>query len=135
MKLSKVQKERAIEQMHDLMLRQPQDADGMNQCCLEAVAVLESYFAAAEARTADLPSRQLLGEACFCLISSVGLFRDDDNIQLVSELLTPEFGIELYGLLPRVNRLLDEAVEKGLELVEIEAKAKAAEPATDFDLF
>lgn len=135
MKLSKAQMDRAIEQMHDMMLRQPRDPDGMEKCWLAAEAALETYIAAAEAKTADLPARQQLGEACFFLISSVDLIRDDDNIQLVSELLTPEFGVGLYGLLPRIKRLLDEALKKLAELAEKEAKAEASEPATDVDLF
>ncbi|WP_213664151.1 hypothetical protein [Stutzerimonas stutzeri] len=135
MKLAKAQKERAIEHMHDLMQRLPRDADGMEKCWFAAEEVLDSYLAAAEAKTADLPPRQQLGEACFFLVALVGLIRNDDNIQLVSELLTPEFGIQLYGLHPRVKRLRDEAVKKLAEMAEKETKAAAEEPATDFDLF
>lgn len=133
--LSKAHKEHAIEQMHDLMQRFPQDEEGMEKSWFAAEDVLDSYISAAEARTADLPGRQQLGEACFYLISSVGLIRNDDNIQLVYELLTPEFGVELFALLPRVKRLRDEAVEKLAELAEKETKGGATEPATDFDLF
>lgn len=140
MKVTKAQKERAIGQLHDLMLKQPQSVEGVEECWLGAEAVMESYVSAVEARSADLPARQQLGEACFYLISSVGLIRDDDNMQLIIELLTPELGIELYSLLPRVNRLWDEALAKLGELAEAEANdgaaEKVAEPAnTDFDLF
>lgn len=135
MKLAKAQKEHAIEQMHNLMQCLPQDADGMAKCWFAAENVLDSYLAAAEARTADLPPRQQLGKACFFLIASVGLIRNDDNIQLISELPTPEFGIELYGLHPRVKRLRDETVRKWAKMAEKETKAEAEEFATDFDLF
>lgn len=137
MKLSQVQKTRAIEQMHELMLRMPlhQDVDRVEQCWTAAEYVVDSYIAAAEARASDLPPREQLGEACFQLISLVGLIRNDDNIQLVSELLTPELGVEMYGVLPRVMRLRDQAVEKLTELAEKQTKAEAAEPATNFDLF
>ncbi|HGM8500225.1 TPA: hypothetical protein ACKQEC_004859 [Pseudomonas aeruginosa] len=137
MKLSQVQKKRAIEQMHELMLRMPlpQDVGRVEQCWTAAEYVVDSYIAAAEARASDLPPREQLGEACFHLISLVGLIRNDDNTQLVSELLTPEFGVEMYGLLPRVMRLRDQAVEKLTELAEKQTKAEAAESATNFDLF
>ncbi|SIQ98559.1 hypothetical protein [Aquipseudomonas alcaligenes] len=135
MKLTKTQKEHAIKQMHDLMHRLPQDPDGMEKCWLAAEDVLDSYLAASEERTADLPPRQQLGEACFFLIASVGLICNDDNLQLVSELLTPEFGIELYRLHPRVKRLRDEAVKKLAEIAEKETKAEAEKPGTGFDLF
>ncbi|HDS0929687.1 hypothetical protein QQ994_19015 [Pseudomonas asiatica] len=137
MKLSRAQKKRAIEQMHDLMLRLPlpQDIDCIEQCWTAAEDAVDSYISAAEARTSNLPPRERLGEACFHLISLVGLIRDDDNIQLVSELLTPEFGVELYGLLPRVKRLRDQAVAKLSDLAEKQTKPEAAESATDFDLF
>lgn len=135
MKLSKSQKQRAIDQMHELMQRHPLDADGMAECWLNAEGVLDSYVSAAEERTADLPPRQQLAEACFYLISAVDMIRDHDNIQLVSELLTPEFGIEWYGLLPRIKRLLNEALEKLAELAKMEAKAEDSRSTTDFDLF
>lgn len=124
--LCKAQKEHAIEQMHDLMQRLPQDEEGMGKSWFVAEGVLDSYIAAAEVRIADLPPRQQLGEACFTLICLAGLIRNDDNIQLVSELLTPEFGVELFGLLPKVKRLRDEAVEKLAELAEKEKKAGAS---------
>lgn len=134
MKLSKAQKERAIGQMHGLMLRlpPPQDVDRIEQCWNAAEDAIDSYIAAVEARTSDIPPLEQLGEACFNLIFLVDLIQDDDNIQLISELMTPEFGVELYGLLPRVKRLRDQAVEKLSELAEKQTKA---ESATDFDLF
>ncbi|AQX58276.1 MULTISPECIES: hypothetical protein [Pseudomonas syringae group] len=135
MKLSKSQKQRAIQQMHKLRQQYPLDADGMAERWLDAEGVLDSYASAAEERTADLPSRQELAEACFYLISAVDLIGDDDNIQLVSELLTPEFGIELYGLLPRIKRLLVEALKKLAALAEAERKADYSRAITDFDLF
>lgn len=57
MKLSKAQKQRAIEQMHDLMLRLrlSQEADWIEQCWTAAEDAVDSYIAAAEARTSDLP--------------------------------------------------------------------------------
>nr|WP_172689823.1 hypothetical protein [Pseudomonas fluorescens]ASI38086.1 Hypothetical protein [Pseudomonas fluorescens]AWH58683.1 Hypothetical protein [Pseudomonas fluorescens] len=135
MKLSKSQKQHAIEQMHELMRMHPLDDDGMAERWLDAEGVLDSYVRAAEERTADLPSRLQLAEACFYLISAVGLIRDDDNIQLVAELLTPEFGIELYGLLPRIKRLMNEALDKLAELAVAEAKVDDSSPTADFDLF
>lgn len=135
MTLSKSQKQRAIEQMHELMQHHPLDPDGMTEGWLDAEGLLESYVRAVEQKTADLPLRQQLGEACFYLISAVGLVRDDDNIQLVSELLTPEFGIELYGLLPRVKRLLNDALERLAALAKTEAKVDDTRPHTDFGLF
>ncbi|WP_439125960.1 MAG: hypothetical protein ACNJA3_29060 (plasmid) [Pseudomonas rhizophila] len=136
MKLSKSQKQRAIEQMHELMQMHPlDDDDGMAERWLDAEGVLDSYVRAAEERTADLPPRQQLGEACFFLISAVDLIRDDDNIQLVSELLTPEFGIELYGLLSRIKRLLNQVLDKLAALAVAEAKVDDSRPTTDFDLF
>lgn len=135
MKLSESQKEHAIEQMHDLLRRLPQDDEGMRKSWFAAEKVLDSYITAAEAKTADIPPRQQLGEACFFLIAAVGLIRKDDNIQLISELLTPEYGVELYALLPRVKRLRDQAVERLSELAEKEIKEKAIVPAADFDLF
>ena len=134
MKLSKAQKMRAIEQMHGIVLRlpPPQDIDRMAQCWTAAKDAVDSYMASLEASTSDIPPVEQLGEACFKLIFLVDLVRDDDNIQLVSELLTPEFGIELYGLLPRIKRLRDQAVEKLSELAE---KQTNPEAGTDFDLF
>lgn len=135
MTLSKSQKQRAIEQMHELMQRHPLDGDGMTEGWLNAESLLESYVSAVEEKTADIPPRQKLGEACFYLISAVGLVRDGDNIQLVSELLTPEFGVELYGLLPRVKRLFDDALKNLAALAKTDAKVDDARPHTDFDLF
>lgn len=116
MRLTKAQRERAIQLMHDQLLRQPQDADGIEKSWFAAEEVLDAYIAATEARTADLPPRHQLGEACFYLISSVGLIRDDDNIELIAELLTPEYGLELYGILSRVKRLRDDALVMLAEL-------------------
>jgi len=135
MKLSKAQKQRAIEQMHELMQQHPLDDDGIAERWLDAEGLLDSYVRAAEERTADLPPRLQLAEACFYLISAVDLIRDDDNIQLVSELLTPEYGIELYGLLPRIKRLLNEALQKLDALAVAEANVDDSRPTTDFDLF
>lgn len=137
MKLSKAQKQRAIEQMHDLMLRLPlaEEADRIEQCWTAAEDTVDSYITAAEARASDLPPSEQLGEACFNLISLVDLIRDDDNIQLVSELLTPEFGVELFGILPRVKRLRDAAMAKLAELAEQQSRTKDESPSTDFDLF
>ncbi|WPP00444.1 hypothetical protein SFA35_03395 [Pseudomonas sp. HR96] len=94
-------------------------------------------------RTSLQRSRELLiyrlvsswGEACFNLISLVDLIRDDDNIRLVSELLTPEFGVELFGMLPRVKRLRDAAMAKLEELAEQQSRTKDESPSTKFDLF
>ena len=137
MKLSKAQKQRAIERMHDLMLRLPlaEEADRIEQCWTAAEDTVNSYITAAEARASDLPPSEQLGEACFNLISLVDLIRDDDNIQLVSELLTPEFGVELFGILPRVKRLRDAAMAKLGELAEQQSRTKNEIPSTDFDLF
>lgn len=135
MKLSKSQKQRAIEQMQELMQYHPLDADGTAERWLDAEGMLDTYVSAAEERTAALPPRQQLAEALFYLISAVDLIRDDDNIQLISELLTPEFGIELYGLLPRIKRLFIEAQEKLSALAEVERKVGNSRHFTDFDLF
>lgn len=43
MTLSKSQKQRAIEQMHELMQHHPLDADGMTEEWLDAEGLLESY--------------------------------------------------------------------------------------------
>lgn len=63
MKLSKVQKQRAIEQMHDLMLRLPlaEEADRIEQCWTAAEDTVDSYITAAEARASDLPPSEQLG--------------------------------------------------------------------------
>jgi len=137
MQLSKAQKQSAIEQMHDLMLRLPlaEEADRIEQCWTAAEDTVDSYITAAEARAYDLPHSEQLGKACFNLISLVGLIRADDNIQLVSELLTPEFGVDLFGILPRVKRLRDAAVAKLAELAGQQTMATDESPATDFDLF
>ena len=137
MKLSKAQKQRAVEQMHDLMLRLPlpEEVDRIEQCWTAAEDTVDLYIAAAQARASDLPSSEQLGEACFNLICLVDLIRNDDNLQLVSELLTPEYGIELFSLLPRVKRLRDAAVAKLAEFAEQQTKADTERPAADFDLF
>lgn len=125
----------AFAKMVALLKPQPADDDAATEQWLNAEGVVDSYIEGVEARSADLPGRQELGEACLCLLSMVGLIRNDDNLKLVSELLMPEVGLELYALLPRVQKLMGEAIAELEALAKAERQVQAAQGQPYTDLF
>jgi len=99
----------------------------------ESEAVVNAYIEAAQARSASLPSRQALGESCFWLLFQSGTLRDDANCRLVVELLSPQLGLAMFDLLPRV-RVLCESVYNVMASVP-STYGSATQHASEEDLF
>lgn len=99
----------------------------------DAEAVVDAYIDAAQARSASLPSRQALGESCYWLLFQSGTLRDDANCRLVVELLSPQLGLAMFDLLPRVQALR-ESVYKATASVQ-STDDSASQQASEEDLF
>lgn len=118
-------KAQAVAHMEVLLKQRPRDADEASEKWQDAEAVLDAYIEAVELRTADLPDRQEIGEACFCLISMFGFSSDSNsNLTLVQELLSLEVGIDMYAIMPSVRKLRDDAITRLQALAEAEAQAE-----------
>lgn len=102
--------------------------------------VIDNYERAVTSGSAELPSREEIGLACFWLLFLVGALKRGGHLNLVVRLLTPSIGVRMYELLPLVLALRDHAIQ----LVEVAAKVQTDEsvnkvaPREDqrkFDLF
>lgn len=79
---------------------------------VDAEATVDAYIDAAESRSMDLlPSRQELGESCFWLLFQTKILRDDEHYRLIVELLSPQLGLSMFDLLPRVRKLREAALD------------------------
>ncbi|MGY6564209.1 MAG: hypothetical protein ACXIU5_05670 [Halomonadaceae bacterium] len=125
----------ALEIMKSLIERYPIDETAAAERWVEAETVVDNYMAAVEEKSADLPNKSELGEACFWLLCLVDLLRRDENWELVSSLLVPGCGVEMYAILPRVRKLKTEALV-GLEtMVKAEKKPDVEKDHPFEDLF
>ena len=134
-KASKAQAEARTEaQMKALMQSLPTDDDEATELWLEAEALVERYIGAVQERSANLPDRQELGVACFRLLAMVQLLGVGDNYKFAATLLTPEIGVEMYALLPRVQKLQNDAVAELHRLAntpELQPPSEPRQPAED----
>ena len=102
----------AFAHIRELAEKEPVDDETASELWLEAEAIVDTYIEAAESRSIeDLPSRQELGESCFWLLFQTKVLREDEHYRLIVELLSPQLGLSLFDLLPRVRKLREAALD------------------------
>lgn len=116
----------AVKHLDQLLKRQhPTTDDEAAECWNDAETLIDSYLEAVERKRLDsLPSATELGEACFWLLYVVGGIKDGAHTSLVTELLSPHAGVQMFQIASRVATLKTQA------LAELEAKAKAQQIKT-----
>ena len=102
----------AFAHIQALAEKEPVDDEAASELWLDAEATVDAYIDAAESRSMDLlPSRQELGESCFWLLFQTKILRDDEHYRLIVELLSPQLGLSMFDLLPRVRKLREAALD------------------------
>lgn len=133
MRRSKASAQAAAAYMLAFVKQQPENIRAATEKRLEAEKVIDEYIDAVQARKADLPNRQDLADACLYLLKIYETDHNDHMLKFVQELLMPEVGISMYGILPEVRQLKDEIMgqlEK-LSTNKIRVESEKYQPSND----
>jgi hypothetical protein len=132
----KIDEDAAFAHMKALVGDCPTNEKAAADLWLDTEAVVDAYIHAVKSRSGNGPSKQELGEACFWLLFQSQSRQKDEHYRLVVELLSPQFGLEMVGLLPRVQKLRESACAALEALTKRQSMddATSREPSED-DIF
>lgn len=101
---------------------------------VHAETIVDAYIESAQSKSLELPVRRELGESCFLLAATEGLYDVPEHRDLVRDLLSASEGLEMLSQLPRVIKLRDAAEASLMRQLADEKRRELREPLSDDDI-
>lgn len=131
-KKTKLDHPEAIDEIRRLLAADPETDEAAAELWMDSEGVVDYYLGATEDGSANLPTRQELGQACFWMARMVKMLGVPKHMELVVELLSPSVGLAMYEIRPRVAALKEDCIVSLQKMAaELDPKAQHLIPEED----